>query len=129
LAEYTCSPGVVVDRYREGDRWNLLISLRETKNRGDVLEFYIERKVRDGFTQTEEWHQAEMRRHARLLQMAVIFPKARHCQRATILQRSRNRVQVLGPEHFHQLADGRQRVNWETHQVNVYDVYTLKWVW
>src|SRR5688572_2503878 len=29
LAAYTCSPGVVVDKYQEGDRWNILISLRE----------------------------------------------------------------------------------------------------
>ena len=43
LAEYSCSPGVVADRYREGDRWNLLISLRETKHKGDITEFHIAR--------------------------------------------------------------------------------------
>lgn len=38
FAEYDCTPGVPVDRYQEGHRWQVLISLRETKNRGDVEE-------------------------------------------------------------------------------------------
>lgn len=65
LAEYRCSPGRVVDTYREGDRWNILISLRETKKRGDIVDFYIERSVRDGFTQAEEWRQIEIRHQTR----------------------------------------------------------------
>ena len=35
FADYRCSPGVEVDRYREGNRFNILISLRETKSRDD----------------------------------------------------------------------------------------------
>src|SRR5262249_13288516 len=38
FADYKCSPGVPVDRYREGYRYRILISLRQTKNRGDVEE-------------------------------------------------------------------------------------------
>src|SRR5258708_2698203 len=33
FASYCCEPGVVVDRYQDGDRWNILISLRGTKHR------------------------------------------------------------------------------------------------
>ena len=40
FVDYKCSPGVLVDR------WNVLISLRETKNAGDVTNFYIERTVK-----------------------------------------------------------------------------------
>ncbi len=36
FSEYKCSPGKVVDRHQEGDRWNVLISLRETKSAGDI---------------------------------------------------------------------------------------------
>ena len=43
LADYKCSPGVVVDKYKEGDRWNIVISLRETKSNGDIAEFHIKR--------------------------------------------------------------------------------------
>jgi hypothetical protein len=48
---------VAVDRYRDGDRWNILISLRETKSRGDITDFRFERTVRDGFVRAEEWYQ------------------------------------------------------------------------
>ena len=53
MGNYKCSPGVVVDRDQEGNRWNVLISLRETKNSGDVEDFYIERRVTEGFTKAD----------------------------------------------------------------------------
>ena len=62
FADYQCSPGQVVDHYQEGDRWNILISLRETKNRGDIADFYIERTVKNGFTKAEESCEIEIRR-------------------------------------------------------------------
>lgn len=129
FADYKCSPGVVVDRYQDDERWNILISLRETKNRGDVVEFYIERKVEKGFTKAEEWHQAEVRRRTHRLQMNVIFPKSRHCKRASITKRSHNQGIALGPEHFRTLPDGRQLITWESDKVRAYEVYTLKWLW
>ena len=57
FADYRCKPGVVVDRYQEGDRWNILVSLRATKQRGHVEDFYIDRTVRNGFVNEEEWRQ------------------------------------------------------------------------
>jgi hypothetical protein len=50
LAEYRCSPGVVVDRYREGDHWNGLISLRETKSAVNIQDFHTTRTIKTGFT-------------------------------------------------------------------------------
>ncbi|MEZ4710671.1 MAG: hypothetical protein R3A44_25970 [Caldilineaceae bacterium] len=38
LANYRISPGQVVDKYLESGRWNILVSLRETKMKGDVEE-------------------------------------------------------------------------------------------
>jgi len=60
FASYDCSPGIEADRYQEGDRWNVLISLRETKSKGDVEDYYIERKVRNGFLNEWEWRQTEL---------------------------------------------------------------------
>ena len=54
LAAYACSPGVVADRYQEGDRWNILISLRETKHKGDITEFHIERLEKQSFIKADE---------------------------------------------------------------------------
>lgn len=127
LAAYTCSPGVVVDKYQEGDRWNILISLRETKSKGDIEEFNIERIEHGTFTQAEEWLQTEIRRRTRHLSMSIVFPRERRCQRAIVQQRTHNRVIELGPAHFHNLPDGRQRLQWETNQVRPYEVYTMRW--
>lgn len=129
MAEYRCAPGVVADRYQEGDRWNILISLRETKHKGDVTEFHIERLERASFTKADEWQQTEIRRPTHRLQMNIIFPQARRCQRATLTRRRHNRVLVLGPEHFHDLPDGRQLLTWETTRVYLYDIFTLRWHW
>lgn len=129
FADYRCSPGVTVDRYQDGDRWNILISLRETKSRGDTTDFRIERTIIDGFVQQDEWYQAEIRHPTRRLRMAVIFPKERPCQRAILQERKRHRTLVLGPERFHELADGRQLLEFETTQVRHLEMYTLRWTW
>ena len=129
FARYRVAPGVVADRYQESDRWTVLISLRETKQRGDVQDFHIERLVRNGFTKSEEWQQAEIRHRTRYLRLAVIFPKARPCRRATIRLRRRRQTIPLGQEHFQQLPDGRQMVRWTTRNVTPLEVFTLRWQW
>lgn len=129
MTDYRCSPGVIVDRYQEGDRWNVLVSLRESKSKGDIEEFTIERKEIDSFTNPEEWQQIEIRRKTHRLIVNIIFPKGRFCQRATLNRRNQSRVTVLGPEHFHLLPDGRQRLTWESTKVHAYDLYTFRWRW
>lgn len=129
LEDYQCSPGIVVDKYKEGDRWNILISLRETKSAGDITDFHIERTGRNSFTQAEEWFQTEIRHPTKRLRMTIIFPKGRSCQRAVLLQRSQHQTLVLGPEHFTILPDGRQRLSWETEQIKQFEIYTIKWRW
>jgi hypothetical protein len=129
LEDYRCSPGVDVDQYKEGDRWNVLISLRETKSRGDVEDFYIERRIKGGFTKREEWWQIEMRYQTRSLQISIIFPKKRHCKRAVLVERNRNRSSPLGPAAFSELPDGRQVLTWERKSPRRFEVYTIKWRW
>jgi hypothetical protein len=129
LATYKCSPGVVVDKYREGDRWNILISLRDTKSIGDIEQFHIERKVKNTYTHQDEWLQTEIRRRTQRLRMAVIFPKGRNWQDAVLTQRSKNQTIKLGSEHFNRLPDGRRMLSWETKHTRGYEVYTLKWRW
>lgn len=129
FASYTCSPGVVVDRYQEGDRWNVLISLRETKNSGDIEQFHIERCIKQGFTNQDEWSQVEIRHKTRRLRMSVIFPQARHCRSARLVTRSQHTSRKLGPQHLHELPDGRQQLTWETRDIKQLEVYTIKWRW
>ena len=128
FADYEISPGVEVDRYRDGDRWNVLISLRETKGRGDIEDFFIKRTIHDGFGDEEEWWQVEVWYQTNWLKHTTIFPKSRHCQRAVLHTRSNNKTEVLEEKHFHLLPDGRQVVVWEKKPRRA-EVYTLKWIW
>lgn len=129
FADYACSPGVAVDRYQEGSRWNVLISLQETKSRGDVVDFHIERQVKNGFTKPEEWRQTEIQFPTKQLRLAIIFPKERPCQRAVLLEKNRNRSMPLGPKHFSALPDGRQMLSWEKRNPVRHEMYTIKWRW
>lgn len=129
LTDYKCSPGVVVDCYQEGDRWNILISLRETKSKGDIEEFYIERVERATFRRNEEWLQTEIRRYTHHVKLRIIFPATRRCRRAIVQQRIHHRVVELGREAFHTLPDGRQLVTWETTKVRPYELFTIRWQW
>lgn len=129
FVDYKCSPGVPVDRYQEGDRWNVLISLRETKNPGEITNFYIERTVKNGFTTAEEAWQVEMRNRTRYLKLEIIFPKERRCKRALLVPRNHHSSTRLGPDHFSELPDGRQVLTWETDKIKRFEIYTLRWSW
>lgn len=129
FVEYTCRPGTVVDRYKEGDRWNVLVSLRETKSRGDVEEFHIERTVRNAFIKSEEWVQIEIRHPTRRLCIEVVFPPGRHCQRPTVVERSQHKTTRLGSEFLHDLPTGQQLLRWEMTAINQLEVFTITWQW
>lgn len=59
FADYHCRPGVPVDFYEDGSKHNVLISLRETKNRGDVMDLWIQRVVRGGLATPPWWLEHE----------------------------------------------------------------------
>lgn len=129
FADYQCAPGIVVDRYLVGDRWNILISLRESKSRGDVEEFFIESTFKDAFLSPQEWQQVEIRHYTKHLKMTIIFPKSRLCRRAVIHQRRYHRSIELDYGQFGILPDGRQVVTWETNNIAPLEIYTLRWEW
>ncbi len=129
LSDYHCSPGLVVDKYKDGDRWNVVISLRETKRSGDIEEFFMESKIVNGFTKNEEWWQVEMQHQTRFLKVSIIFPKERRCQHAVLLERTRNRSTVLNSDKLADLPDGRQVLTWENKKPKRFETYTIKWTW
>jgi len=129
FATYRCSPGVPVDRYRDGLKWKVLISLRETKQRGDVTEFNLSRRIKNGFSESNEWLQTELSHRTRHLRISIIFPRQRPCQRALLVERNRSRSTELGPAHTVLLADGRQVLAWETDRPSIGELYTIKWQW
>ncbi len=75
LIDYRCSPGVVVDSYRPGQKTFLLISLQEPKRRGDIDEFNMEWKMRDGFIRPKELWETEIRHRTKKITMKILFPE------------------------------------------------------
>lgn len=129
FADYKCSPGVQVDRYKEGSKYRVLISLRETKHEGDKLEIQTERTVRGGFTQPEEAVETEVSFRMRKARLSVTFPLARPPQRALLVEQNANRTHTLDAEHFVHLPDGRIQVQWETERPRLYERYAIRWTW
>lgn len=129
LCNYKCQSGVPVDIYEDGSKHNILISLRETKNKGDEIELWVERTIRGGFTADEEWLETEVDHLMRKLTLSIAFPKGRPCRRATLSRRSTGKVTPLPQKHFALLPDGRQKLTWETRRPRLHDRYTIKWAW
>ena len=75
FAAYRCQPGVPVDCYEDGARHNILISLRETKERGDVIDLWVERIIRDGLLKDQEWLETEVDHWMEHLTLSNIFPQ------------------------------------------------------
>jgi hypothetical protein len=129
LLNYRCSPGTPVDRYRSGYKTYILISRREVKNKGEVDEFNVEWRMRDGFLRdTEQW-ETHVKHNTKHLKINVIFPKSRPPQHTTLIEGNRQRGRVLGKDTQVPLPDGRWQVTWETHRPRLYENYILQWKW
>lgn len=129
FAEYQCSPGVPVDRYREGHRYRILISLRQSKQRGDIEEFHIQRTIRNGFTKPTEDLQTEIDHKTKVMTMTVIFPETRWMKRIALIEQKSARIIEIGTEHIRKLPDGRQQVQWQLAYPKQFEAYFLHWEW
>jgi hypothetical protein len=129
LVNYRCSPGKVVDLYRPGQKTFLLISLRETKHRGDVDEFNIRWRMRNGFLRETELWGTEVNHKTKQLRIRVIFPRSRPPRRVWVIESLRRRKRRLGEKSQTRLRDGRWLVVWETQKPRLNEQYQLQWEW
>ena len=129
FADYQCSPGKAVDRYLHGDIYYVLISLRETKNRGDIEEIHIKRTIQDGFTSQRGYFQNRVSHTMQHFSSSVIFPRKRPPRNLTIIEHQRNRTHELNPNHIRTLPDGRIKVTWETSNPRLHEMYSIRWDW
>ncbi len=129
FADYKCSPGVAVDRYRDGYRYRILISLRETKKRGDVEEFHIERTIQGGFTESTELFQIDVDHIMHNVSMSIVFPEKRPPKHVLLVEQNTTRTTPLGPENRVTLPDGREQVTWKTDKPRLFEAYILRWQW
>jgi hypothetical protein len=129
FADYRCTPGVPVDRYAEGSRQVMLISLREHKNAGDELCLRSHRRILNGFVRSEEYWESDVCHRTQCIEVRIIFPTERKCQRATVTVRSTGKTVALGPDCYHTLPDGRLALCWTNTRPRFNERYLLRWVW
>ena len=129
FADYRCSPGVPVDRYRDGNKYRVLISLRETKNRGDIEDFHIERTIKDGFMSSVEDYQVDVDHSTRKPSLTVVFPKERTPKQVKVIEQKSQRGKELAVDSLQQLPDGRWQITWEPERVRLHEVYVVRWEW
>lgn len=129
FAEYHCSPGVAVDRYKAGHRYQILISLRETKYRGESSDIVIDRTIRDGFTKSREDVQTEVNHRMHHLRLSVIFPLERPPHRVFIMMQKANRSLPIAEQMWTRTEDGRVQVSWETKKPRLFEAYLMGWDW
>jgi hypothetical protein len=129
LREYTCSPGVPVDCYKEGTRHVVLISLRELKSRGDELSFTTHRQVIGGGTRPSECWESEVYHRTRRMEVRLLFPPERRCQRAAVTVQSTGQTTALGKDNWSYLPDGQQELVWVCLKPRLNECYLLRWEW
>lgn len=127
--DYQVKPGIPVDRYKIGYRTYILLSLREVKNKGDVDEFNIQWKIKNGFLKPDGFWGVDISSRTKEIKMNVIFPKGRPPQSARLVETNTRRTMVLGNDSVKQLADGRWQITWEKHKPRLYEHYIIRWDW
>ncbi len=129
FATYKCTPGIAVDRYKEGYRWKILISLRCARNSGETERFVIERTVKEGFTTPIGNLQTQVDHPTKDLTIGVIFPRTRYPKMVTIIEQNAKRTHSLEKDHVIPLSQGRVHYQWRVHKPRLYEGYILRWEW
>lgn len=129
FANYKCSPGVAVDRYKDGYRYRILISFREVKHRNEKETIQIERHIRDGFTHEVEELQTDIDHRVRHLSISAIFPEDRYPTNLYIFEQNSEKGYELGTKHRSILPDKRMKVSWSMKSPRLYSSYVLRWTW
>ncbi len=127
--DYKCSPGVPVDEYQSGHNTYKLISLRESKNKGDIDEFHIQWNMRNGFMKSESFWGTAINHRTRKVTIKVVFPKDRSPRRVSIFESNLQRTTVLPSDCYQELPDGRPMIVWEKDNPRLYEDYILRWEW
>lgn len=127
--DYRCSPGVPVDEFRLGHKTYKLISLRESRNKGDIDEFRIEWSIRRGFLKRDGFWGTSINHRTKTVTVKVVFPKDRPPLYISIIEGNLQRARILGKDAQKLLPDGRIMFVWKNENPRLYENYVLKWEW
>lgn len=106
-----------------------MISLRETKQRGDEEVFHIQRKIKDGYLDAKSYLQTDIRYPTSQLQVSVFFPRKRHPKAIWLIEKNTKDTRRLQTNHIKILPDGRCQVTWNKKNPRLHEGYILSWVW
>jgi hypothetical protein len=129
LLNYKCSPGLPVDLYPIGHKTHILISLREVKNRGDVVKFNIQWGIKNGFLKPFGFWAMDINHFTKSIKVNVIFPKERLPKKMITIETNSQRNAILARDSFIQLPDNRWQMTWMKQNPKVNEHYIIKWAW
>ena len=127
--DYRCSPGVPVDEFRLGHKTYKLISLRNTRNKGDVDEFHIEWSIDHGFLKSTGFWGTAISHRTKSVTVNVVFPKDRPPISASVSESNLQRTRILEKDTYKLLPNGRVMITWVNMNPRLYENYVLKWEW
>jgi hypothetical protein len=128
LQKYRCSSGLPVDIYRIGQKTYVLISLRAVKTKGDVMEFNIQWKMKDGFLKPTGFWGTDINHSTNHIKIQVVFPKSRPPQKVAMVETNWQKEKSL-EKGISFLPDRRCQITWEKDNPKLYEHYVLKWIW
>lgn len=129
MKDYHCSIGHIVDVYKTGSRTNVLVSLRGVRNKGDIETFEFTRKIVDGFTDSSEWVEITPFNRTKKINLKIIFPLQRPCQKATLTTNIKNETREINRGEIASQSDGRQVIDLCFKNPRMRDVFTVRWNW
>ncbi len=129
FVNYHCTPGMEADRYKVGQKTQILISLREVKEKNEEDEFNIEWEHHNGFIRKIEQWGSEVSHKTKQLKLNVIFPKSRPPLQVTLIENRPNKTIPLDKKAIRKLPNGRWIVSWEISKPRLYKQYSIKWEW
>jgi hypothetical protein len=120
---------VAVDRYREGYRYKILISLRATRNKGESEDFAVKRTITDGFTRSVNNFQTQIDHPTKELDLSVIFPASRLPKSVRLIEQNTSRSRALSNDNVQKLPGGRLKYRWAESKPRLFESYILRWEW
>ena len=124
MTGYATTAGRVIDSFKDGWRRHLVIQLKRPMQRGQILEFMIERRAMEMFTQPEGWEETTIDHPIHHLSRTIRFPKDRPCQDARLEYRG----QVL-PLHVLAAGDGTTEIGVRMPKARTDMPYVIRWHW
>jgi len=123
-AEYTTSAGRIIDSFKDDGRRHLVIQLERPMRRGEILEFTVERRAMETFTDVEGWEETTIDHPIQWLSRTIHFPKDRPCQSA--------RLEYLGqdvPLHILETRSGATEISLRIPKARADTPYVIRWTW